>query len=261
VELGTGAVVAVEALVRWRHPDRGLLLPAAFISAAEETGLIRAIGCQVLEQACMQGAAWQRRHPSTSPLAVSVNLSVNQLHHPELVEQVASALERSRLDPGSLILEITETVLLQDLERGMLTRLKQLGVQIAIDDFGTGYSSLHYLRRFPIDILKIDKSFVDDIAEPNETPLARAIIDLGDSLNMRVIAEGVEHEAQVIQLADLGCRWCQGYYFSRPQAVSELDALLAVNGVEGWAPVAPSGRAAHATHRRAAPRRLAHAPL
>jgi diguanylate cyclase (GGDEF)-like protein len=257
VEIGTGAVVAVEALVRWRHPDRGLLLPAAFITAAEETGLIGAIGRQVLQEACMQGAAWQRRHSSASPLAVSVNLSVNQLHLSGLVDEVANALDRSGLNPGSLILEITETLLMEDLERGVLTRLKQLGVQIAVDDFGTGYSSLQYLQRFPIDILKIDKSFVDGIAEPNEPALAQAIIDLGDSLNLRVIAEGVEHEAQVTRLADLGCRWGQGYHFSRPQAVGKLNALLDRNGVEGWAPVAPSQRAMHAANRRAARRRVA----
>jgi EAL domain-containing protein (putative c-di-GMP-specific phosphodiesterase class I) len=261
VELDTGAVVAVEALVRWRHPDRGLLSPAEFIPAAEETGLIRAIGRQVLEQACRQGAGWQRCHRSASPLAVSVNLSVNQLHHPALVEEVASALDGAGLDPRSLILEITETALMQELERETLTRLKQLGVQIAVDDFGTGYSSLHYLRGFPIDILKIDKSFVDDIAKPDKPPLARAILDLGQSLNLRVIAEGMELEEQVIGLAELGCRWGQGYFFSRPQPAHELDALLTANGVEGWEAAPVSRRLARRVRPRANRRRLDRASL
>jgi EAL domain-containing protein (putative c-di-GMP-specific phosphodiesterase class I) len=261
VELGSSAIVAVEALVRWRHPVRGLLLPAAFITAAEETGLIRAIGGLVLAQACTQGAAWQREHRSALPLAVSVNLSVNQLHHAELVDEVAGALDRSGLDPGSLILEITETALVQELERGVLARLKQLGVQIAVDDFGTGYSSLNYLRGFPIDILKIDKSFVDDIADSEQPALARAIIDLGQSLHLRVIAEGMEQEAQVARLVELGCRWGQGYFFSRPQGARELDALLMINGVAGWAVPAPARRARRAAHRVAAPRSLDRASL
>jgi EAL domain-containing protein (putative c-di-GMP-specific phosphodiesterase class I) len=256
VELDTGAVVAVEALVRWRHPDRGLLPPSVFIHAAEETGLIRAIGRQVLEEACTQGAAWQQRYASPSPLAVSVNLAVNQLHHSDLVQEVASTLDCAGLDPHSLILEITETALMHEIERETLTRLKQLGVQIAVDDFGTGYSSLHYLRGFPIDILKIDKSFVDDIAQPDQPPLARAIVDLAQSLNLRVIAEGMEHEEQVIRLAELGCRWGQGFFFSRPHPARELEALLAANGVEGWEVAAPAPRLASRTPRRAARRPL-----
>jgi diguanylate cyclase (GGDEF)-like protein len=260
VELGTSGVVAVEALVRWRHPTRGLLPPAAFISAAEETGLIRAIGHQVLQQACIQGAGWQRRHSGASPLGVSVNLSVNQLHHSELLDELAGVLDDSGLDPRSLILEITETVLMQDLERGVLARFKELGVQIAVDDFGTGYSSLQYLQRFPIDILKIDRSFVSGDGEPNDPAIAKAIIDLGKSLDLGVIAEGLESQEQVTRLIDLGCRWGQGYHYSRPRAASELDELLRRNGVKGWAPFAPRRRVAHKPS-RAAPRRLTPAPL
>jgi diguanylate cyclase (GGDEF)-like protein len=239
IELATGAVVAVEALVRWRHPDRGLLAPGAFIHAAEETGLICLIGIQVLRQACAQTAAWQARYPSGTPLGVSVNLSVNQLHHSELISEVSRALDSFGLDRSSLILEITETMLMQDLERGVLTQLKALGAQIAVDDFGTGYSSLQYLQRFPIDILKIDRSFVAGLGEANEPILAQAIIDLGKSLNLRVIAEGLESEEQVTRLIDLGCQWGQGYHYSRPQSASELERLLARSGIKGWNP-APS---------------------
>jgi diguanylate cyclase (GGDEF)-like protein len=235
VELASGGVVAVEALVRWRHPHRGLLSPAAFIPAAEETGLIRAIGKQVLERACADGAVWQRRHPSASSLAVSVNLSVHQLHDGELVSEIAGVLERSGLDPRSLILEITETMLMEDLERGVLGRLKELGVQIAVDDFGTGYSSLQYLQRFPIDILKIDRSFVGGVGETSDWALARAIIDLGESLNLRVIAEGLEHAEQVTRLLDLGCHWGQGYYYSRPKSAIEVEELMVRRGIVSWA--------------------------
>jgi diguanylate cyclase (GGDEF)-like protein len=260
VELGTGGVVALEALVRWRHPDRGLLLPAEFISAAEETGLIVEIGHQVLQRACTQGAVWQRRYAAGSPLGVSVNLSVNQLHRSELVDQVARVLADSELDPGGLILEITETVLMQDLERGVLARFAELGVQIAVDDFGTGYSSLQYLQRFPIDILKIDRSFVSGNEEPNDPALAKAIIDLGESLGLSVIAEGLETQDQVTRLADLGCRWGQGYHYSRPQGACELDELLERNYVKGWAPRAARRRVVRKPS-RATPQRLAPASL
>jgi diguanylate cyclase (GGDEF)-like protein len=259
VELGTGAVVAVEALVRWRHPNLGLLLPGEFIPVAEETGLIRAIGSQVLQGACLQGAAWQQRHRSPAPLAVSVNLSVNELQDPELVADVASTLDSSGLDPHSLILEITETMLMEDLERGVLTRLKELGVQIAVDDFGTGYSSLQYLQRFPIDILKIDRSFVGGTSEADEPALAKAIIDLGESLSLCVIAEGLEHEEQVKRLMDLGCRWGQGYHYSRPLPACELDELMMRNGVTGWPPSQLSRRIARSAQPRAARRRLTRA--
>ena len=182
----------------------------------------------------MQVASWQDRHRSPSPLAVAVNLSVNQLTDPALVGEVADALDASGLDPRSLILEITETMLMEDLEREMLARLKELGVQIAVDDFGTGYSSLQYLHRFPIDILKIDRSFVGAVGEGNDAAVARAIIELGQSLDLRVIAEGVEHPAQVATLLRLGCRWGQGYHFSTPRTAAELDELIVGRVVTGW---------------------------
>jgi diguanylate cyclase (GGDEF)-like protein len=259
VEIASGAVVAVEALVRWRHPDLGLLLPGEFIPAAEETGLIRAIGSQVRQSACHQGAAWQQRHPSKSPLAVSVNLSVNELQDPDLVAEVARTLDSSGLDPHSLILEITETMLMEDLDRGALSRLKQLGVQIAVDDFGTGYSSLQYLQRFPIDILKIDRSFVGGTGETSQPALAKAILDLGESLGLCVIAEGLEHEEQVARLTDLGCRLGQGYHYSRPVPARELDEFMTRNGVKGWPSSELSRRVARSAKPRGARRRLTRA--
>jgi diguanylate cyclase (GGDEF)-like protein len=259
VELATGAVVAVEALVRWRHPDLGLLLPGEFIPVAEETGLIRAIGSQVLQSACLQGAAWQERHRGTAPLAVSVNLSANELQDPELVAEVERTLETSGLNPHSLILEITETMLMEDLERGVLTRLKEVGVQIAVDDFGTGYSSLQYLQRFPIDILKIDRSFVGGRSEAEEPALAKAIIDLGRSLGLYVIVEGLEHQEQVTRLTDLGCRLGQGYHYSRPLPPSELEAMMMRNGVKGWPSCHRTPPVVRTKQRRAAGRRLTRA--
>jgi diguanylate cyclase (GGDEF)-like protein len=235
VSLRSGAVVAVEALARWNHPERGVIGPGGFIPAAEETGLIRAIGRRVLEKACDAAAAWQADHRSEHPLAMSVNLSVVQLEHAALIGEVSDAIVSSRIQPGSLILEITETLLMHDAGGGMLNRLKDLGVQLAVDDFGTGYSSLQYLQRLPIDILKIAKPFVDGIVgEGGDSALAQAIIDVGQSLDLRVIAEGLERAEQVSRVVELGCEWGQGYHFARPVAAGQVSRLLAERGVEGW---------------------------
>jgi EAL domain-containing protein (putative c-di-GMP-specific phosphodiesterase class I) len=188
-----------------------------------------------------------------------VNLSANELQDPELVDEVARTLDTSGLDPHSLILEITETMLMEDLERGVLTRLKEVGVQIAVDDFGTGYSSLQYLQRFPIDILKIDRSFVGGRSEAEEPALAKAIIDLGQSLGLYVIVEGLEHQEQVTRLTDLGCRLGQGYHYSRPLPPSELDAMMMRNGVKGWPSRHRTPRVVRTAQRRAAGRRLTRA--
>jgi diguanylate cyclase (GGDEF)-like protein len=227
VRLRTGRAVAVEALLRWDHPSRGAIPPANFIPLAEETRLIVPVGRWVLREACRQAAEWQRLHPA---LAVSVNLSSVQLAHPGLIEELHAALEETGLDPRSLILEITETVLMVDIESTLTTlrHLKELGIQLAVDDFGTGYSSLQYLRRFPIDILKIDKAFVEGLASASEeSALARAIIDLGESFQLRVVAEGIESEHQLEGLLAMGCEYGQGYHFSRPRPPAEIAALLA----------------------------------
>ncbi len=228
VAIADGALVGAEALIRWKHPERGLLSPDAFIPTAEESGLIAPIGRWVLNEACRQAVIWQESFGRSSPLAVSVNLSVTQLYQPGAVYEVAEALERSGLDPACLIIEITETLLMNDVEliARTLDGLKRLGVQLAVDDFGTGYSSLQYLRRFPIDILKIAKSFVDGIAESGESALAQAIVDLGQSLALRVIAEGIETPEQLTRLHEMGCTWGQGFHFARPLDAAAMTELL-----------------------------------
>ena len=226
VALRSGRIAGVEALVRWNHPERGLLAPDAFIPLAEETRQVVPIGRWVLNEACRQAAAWQAIRPS---LAIGVNLSAVQLDQPLLVDEVAQTLAETGLDPRSLMLEITETVLMQDVESTTerLGNLKDLGVQLAVDDFGTGYSSLQYLRGFPIDILKIAKSFVDGVSgASDDSALARAIIDLGDSFQLRVVAEGIEHRVQLDRLLELGCDLGQGFYFAKPMPAALLEDLL-----------------------------------
>jgi EAL domain-containing protein (putative c-di-GMP-specific phosphodiesterase class I) len=229
VELASGTVAGVEALVRWEHPGRGLLLPQTFIRLAEDTGLIVPLGRWVLEEACEQAAIWNRRIASSEPLRVSVNVSARQFQQPGWVEDVAGALEASGLDPGQLVLEITESVLMEDTDTTIrrLAQLRALGVRIAIDDFGTGYSSLGYLRQFPVDILKVDKSFIDGVAEgPHESALARAVIKLAATLHLDAVAEGVSTRKQLVTLRRLRCGFAQGYYFSRPQPPEAIEALL-----------------------------------
>ena len=228
VDLDTSTVTGVEALVRWEHPTRGLLLPQQFVDLAEETGLIVPLGRWVLEQACRQGAAWQRQL-APERLRVSVNVSARQFQQPGWADEVARALLASGLEPGQLILEITESVLMEDTATTSrrLAELRELGVRIAIDDFGTGYSSFGYLRQFPFDILKVDKSFIDGVSEgPHESALARAVIKLAATLKMEAVAEGVSNRRQVAILRRLRCRYAQGYYFARPQSPEGIDALL-----------------------------------
>ena len=194
VELATGRFLGAEALVRWRHPEQGLIAPPEFIPLAEDTGLIGPIDRWVLHDACRQMGAWNARRGGRPPLIVSVNLSARQLQRTDLLEFVASTLARTGLDPGCLVIEITESLLLQDTAATMdrLRRLKALRVRVAIDDFGTGYSSLAYLRQFPVDIIKIDKSFVDDVVdEPTAAALTHGIIQLGRALQLSTVAEGI----------------------------------------------------------------------
>jgi diguanylate cyclase (GGDEF)-like protein len=231
VDMETGEVSAVEALVRWRHPERGLVPPCDFIPLAEETDLIVPIGAWVLREACRQGALWRQTH---GPVTVSVNLSGAQLRDPRLVREVVAALEASGHDPRDLILEITETVLMVDTKDTMnkLRRLKRLGVRLAVDDFGTGYSSLEYLRGFPLDVLKVAKSFVDGLAGPAEgLALARAIIELGESFDLLVVGEGIEEPDQRDRLRELGCRLGQGFLFARPADAEVVGALLSERGI------------------------------
>jgi EAL domain-containing protein (putative c-di-GMP-specific phosphodiesterase class I) len=221
VEIETGRLVGMEALVRWEHPQRGLICPVDFLSVAEETGLIVPIGRWVMLEACRQARQWQRQFAQDAALMVSVNLSGKHLQQANLIEDVQEALRISGLDPRHLVIEITETVAMAGAETTIetLRKLKALGVLLAIDDFGTGFSSLAYLKRFPVDLLKIDKSFVDGVAHNvHDTAIVEAIIALGHALDLRVIAEGVERPEQLQQLRSLGSELAQGYFFGKPLA-------------------------------------------
>jgi EAL domain-containing protein (putative c-di-GMP-specific phosphodiesterase class I) len=229
IRLDGETIDGAEALVRWRHPVKGLISPAEFIGAAEETGQIVPLGRWVLEQAIRQGAAWQAISPDYASLNISVNVSARQLQAPDLVAELTAVLYETGFNPAHLVLEITESVLMHDMAGTItqLRQLKQLGLQLAIDDFGTGYSSLGYLRKFPVDVLKIDRSFVDGVTEGTEqSAVARAIIGLSDALHLTTVAEGIETQAQLGALRALGCHLGQGYYFSRPLAVGDFEALL-----------------------------------
>jgi diguanylate cyclase (GGDEF)-like protein/PAS domain S-box-containing protein len=227
IDLATGRRSGVEALVRWRHPQRGLVGPDEFIPLAEETGLILPLGRLVLEQACRHGARWQQQHGRE--LTINVNLSIRQLQDPGFVNEVTEILVASQLRAHCLTLEITESLLMQDTEAAVdkLTALRRLGVRVAIDDFGTGYSSLSYLQRLPIDILKIPKPFIDGILKTgDESALARAIIKLAKTLRLETIAEGIEQQGQWDKLRELECDLGQGYFFSKPVESDDIDALL-----------------------------------
>ncbi len=224
VDLRTWRVGGTEALVRWPRPDRGLVPPAEFVPIAEETGLVVDIDRFVLRESCRQAAAWNAR---LGPLLLHVNLSAMHLQRDDLADTVASALRDSGLAPDHLTLEITESVLAHvDVAVVRLQELKRLGVHLAIDDFGTGYSSLSYLQRMPIDAVKIDKTFVDGVTGgPEESAVARAILALAATLRLDTVAEGVEQAGQARELAALGCRWAQGYHFSRPVAAPDMARL------------------------------------
>jgi len=232
IDLATGKIEALEALVRWMHPERGLVPPLDFIPVAEETGLIRPIGRWVLEEACRQAHAWHLEQSEACPWLMSVNLSANQFQQTDLVDEVVAVLERTGLDPRLLQLEITESVIMADAPTTIVTlrALKDLGVRLAIDDFGTGYSSLSYLKRFPVDTLKVDKVFVDGLEhDADDMAIVQAVVTLARALGLEVTAEGIESAAQLAQLRKLGCHLGQGYYFARPLAANAIAPLLAAS--------------------------------
>ena len=223
------AVIGFEALLRWLHPDRGVVTPDDFIPLAEETGLIVPLGRWALREACRQWRTW--REQGCSPeLKVTINVSARHFQDVSLVEDVSAAMAESRVSPSALVLEITESMLMHQTEvvREKLSELKGLGVLLAVDDFGTGYSSLGYLHRFPIDVLKIDKTFVEQKGQGTGlSVIARAIIGLAEALHLQAVAEGIEQEAEAAALVALGCLFGQGYLFARPSPPDDLGPFLA----------------------------------
>ncbi len=256
VDLVTGGITSFEALLRWQHPTRGLVPPAEFIPLAEESDLILCIGRWVLQQACRHASDWQRSGSRGAGVKVGVNLSARQFREAGLVEEVTRAITEAQLDPRLLILELTETLLMQDgaVTKTRIADLRDLGITLALDDFGTGYSSLSYLRRFPIDILKMDKSFLDEVpGNLQDEALVRAIVDLSSTLDLQLVAEGVETPEQAAALAALGCPFGQGYHFARP--MPHRDALRLVAQPTLPAQRSQAGSAAPAPVAAAAPRR------
>ena len=252
VDLRSGYLLGVEALIRWKHPERGLIAPADFIPIAEETGQIVPLGRWVLAQACREVKVWQARLPEGRQVRVGVNVSTVQLSKSDICADVERALAISEIDPGCLVIELTENVLMQNSESVLatLTELKKLGVRIAIDDFGTGYSSLSYLHRFPIDILKIDRSFVERLGSVDGgEDFARAIITLGVTLDLEVVAEGIELEHQQRGLIELGCVAGQGYYYARPGLLHELEYSVHMARRRTMADTLPQGAKITATGR------------
>ena len=229
VSVRDNAIVGVEALLRWEHPDRGRIPPAEFIPIAEETGLIESIGSRVLDEACRQAASWHAAMPDRAPVGISVNLSAVQIANATLPDTVAMALHAADLDPSTLSLEITESVLLGETARLVetLDRLRKLGVHLVLDDFGTGYSSLGYLTRLPLDGLKVDRAFVDGLGhDPQDTSITEAIIAMARALSLPVICEGVETEVQLAELRRMGCDQVQGYYFSGPVDERAITSMI-----------------------------------
>jgi diguanylate cyclase (GGDEF)-like protein len=228
IDLRSGRIVSWEALVRWEHPDRGLLAPAEFVHVAEETGLIVTLGTWVLEEACRQAERWTSLPGAVADPTMAVNLSARQLSQPELLDQVARALAGAGLDPQRLCLEVTESVVMEDAggAEATLTALREMGVQLAIDDFGSGYSALSSLKRFHVDVLKVDRAFVAELGrDSTDGPIMAAIIDLTHALGLRAVGEGVERADQLAVLRALGCDVGQGFYFGRPQPPEVAEAV------------------------------------
>jgi len=232
VTLDTRTIAEMEALVRWGHPRRGLVMPSEFIQVAEETGLIVPIGEQVLEEACRQAREWRDQNSRSPTITMCVNLSMRQLRDPDLVDKVEGALGRAALDANKLKLEITETAVMEDEQHviGVLRDLRSLGVRISLDNFGNGYSSLNYVKNLPVDGLKIDKSFIDGLGEGTvNDAIVRLVVDFAHTLGLEVTAEGVENERQVASLTAMRCDLAQGFYFSRPLSSEAARALVATN--------------------------------
>lgn len=229
VDIATQRVIGAEALLRWRREDGSFVGPDSFIRVAEETGMIRSIGAWVLEEACTQLAKWKRMLGPDRRFTLAVNLSAHQIADARIVDEVANVLRVTKIAPESLCLEITESALLHDLDAALdiVGRLRALGVRVALDDFGTGYSSLRYLQQLPVDVLKIDRSFISRIGPGSrDSSIVARMIDLAHALDLEVVAEGVETPAQLAELASMKCEVAQGYYFSAPQAGDAFTRML-----------------------------------
>jgi len=229
IRLDTATLVGFEALARWNHPQRGLVPPSEFIPIGENTGLIVPMTVKILNSACSQVVKWQQRITDGNPLSVAVNISGRHFANPDLVDQINDVLKSSKIEPASLKLELTESAVMEnaDLAILMLKQIKETGVQISIDDFGTGYSSLSYLHRFPIDLLKVDQSFVSAMESNSENgEIVRTVIALAKALKLKVVAEGIESIHQFHQLRILGCEYGQGYLFAKALPARDIENLL-----------------------------------
>jgi diguanylate cyclase (GGDEF)-like protein len=232
VGLRDGSIVALEALLRWRHPEHGLTNPSVFIPVAEESGLIVPIGRWVVQEACNRVAEWQTIHPDAAPVRISVNLSGRQVGDPQLLPTVSAAVEESGIDPATLSLELTESVLFAEsgVSERTLSSLRALGVRLVLDDFGSGFSSLGYLKRFPLDGIKLDRSFIEHVADGlADAQIVRAVVQMARALGLEIVAEGVETADQLSAVRNLGCHQAQGFYFMPPLPADEMPALLAGN--------------------------------
>jgi EAL domain-containing protein (putative c-di-GMP-specific phosphodiesterase class I) len=234
VDLRKGRLRGFEALLRWMHPEKGMVMPDEFIPLAEDSGLIVPIGMWVLEESCKQAEIWQMRYPEFNAMSLSVNLSCKQFLQSDLATRVDEVMKQTHVDEStiSLNLEITETVVMQNAScsTDIFRDLKALGIKLAVDDFGTGYSSLAYLQSFPVDMLKIDKQFVSRIDSNKDSyAIVKTVVDLSSNLGLAVVAEGVETQEQFRLLSEMGCQYAQGYYFSRPVPAEDAEALLAGN--------------------------------
>jgi predicted signal transduction protein with EAL and GGDEF domain len=227
MDLLKGDIGGMEALIRWEHPVRGIVSPADFVPLLEDTGLIVPVGCHILMEACRWAAHMQRECPRNPPLSMAVNVSAFQLQRPEFIAEVRSALADSEIPPSSLTLELTESVMMRDMELSLmrLAALRALGVKLAIDDFGTGYSSLNYVRRLPVDILKIDRSFLAD-PNPEVAELTAAIAQLARIFKLKAVAEGIEDSAQLQRVQAMRCDFAQGFYFAKPLSADEVLAMV-----------------------------------
>jgi len=225
-DLARAEIAGMEALVRWEHPLRGLLMPLDFIPLAEDTGVVLPLGRHVLNEACRKAAVMQQACPRDPPLWISVNVSARQLQSPHFIDEVRSVIEETQIAPGSLILELTETVMMHDVDTSIMRMdaLRALGVRLAIDDFGTGYSSLNYIRQFPFDVMKIDRSFLAD-PNPQVIELTAAIVDLARIFKLQAVAEGIETVGQLAHLQGMNCEFGQGFHFAKPLSGEEIMAM------------------------------------